>query len=167
MTTKNYYARPFLSNDHKSGFLFNSYDEFTELLLASKYKIFSITCNDNSLFELFDIFKIGQLNIKDWFDAKLENKTDLKKAKLFYLAKQGLDFKDAVNFIYSCNITKNNILNSATAYFNASNVDNNLPDHILPYIDYIKFANDCKSNGLMYEFNYNQQLWTCTNHNEF
>jgi hypothetical protein len=170
-----YFANPY--DTTTNGFYFESFEEYTEkaagLLNSSGAPVeeFMIDYIDGDDAQLFEACKVDQSNLEFWFD-EVESLKDHEKAALFYLVSvNGQDMDEAlqnrgghVRNIDDVILFQGELKEAAEELFDECYLSE-IPEHVRAYIDYDSFAQDCRLNGDMYEFEFNGETWTCTNAN--
>lgn len=123
---------------------------------------FEIQFIDGDDAELFGACGIGQSNINVWFED-IEFLHDYTKISLYYLVGvAGYSLGQALNKLDEPSICEGGILDAATEMFDECWLPN-IPDVVKFYVDYRKFAHDCQMGGDMFEFEYKNETFTCTN----
>lgn len=146
-------------------FDFGDFDEFVSNTEQTDGEKFIITCNDESIAELFNAFKINQNTLEAWLDADIANLVEHEKAAYYFLAEySNYDIQQAVEKMDDVRLHQGFLLDAATELFDDVYLDD-IPEGAKYYIDYKSFANDCRAGGDMYEFEYAGNKWTCVNSN--
>lgn len=127
--------------------------------LVEEFEIQFIDGDDSAL---FNACGINQSNIDTWFDV-IELMSDTVKLNLYYLAGvAGYSLEQALDKADEPSIYNGNLLDAATEFFDECWLPS-VPENIMYYIDYEKFARDCQLGGDMCEFEYDGKICTCTN----
>ena len=160
------YANPY--NLDAAGFYFENADEFTEKAqnLIDRYsnlvEEFEIDFIDGDDAALFNACGINQANLNIWFDD-IEALDEHEKINLFYfLSVTGYTLSQALDKVDEPSITQSSLRDAAEELFDECWL-HSVPESIRYYIDYGKFARDCEMGGDLVEFEYNNQIYTCTN----
>lgn len=125
---------------------------------------FEIQFIDGDDAELFEACSINQSNLNIWFN-EIEFLQDFEKVSLYYLVGViGYNFEQALTKIDEPSIYRGELLDAAAELFDECYL-HTIPDNIKYYVDYEKFARDCKLGGDMCEFEYTGTTFTCTNSN--
>jgi hypothetical protein len=168
MTIAQYFANPY--DTDATGFYFNSYEEYTSKAAAllnrsgAPVEEFMIDYIDGDDAQLFEACKVDQSNLEFWFDA-VEMLEDYQKAALFYLVSiNGQNVREALDNLEDVCLSQCDLLEAASELFDECYLGG-VPEAVQAYIDYDKFANDCRLSGDMYEFTFNGETYTCTNAN--
>jgi hypothetical protein len=174
-TINRLFANPY--NMDASGFYFETFEEFTEKSAALRdahgapVEEFMIDFIDGPDAQLFAACKVDQSNLEFWFD-EVEGLKYWEKVALFYLVSvNGQDLEEAlstcgggVRNIDDVSLFKGELKEAAEDLFDELYLSD-VPERVRAYIDYDSFAQDCRLNGDMYEFEFNGETWTCTNAN--
>lgn len=145
-----------------TGFYFENADEFIEKMESSGIEEFSIEFIGGDDAQLFDSCGIHQGNLDTWFED-IEPLEDWQKATLFFLTGiRGYHLSDAMEKIDDVSLYQGELLEAATELFDECYAYQ-IPENIRFYIDYEKFARDCRLGGDMDEFEFGVHTWTCTN----
>ena len=160
------YANPY--NLDAACFYFENADEFTEKAqnLIDRYsnlvEEFEIDFIDGDDAALFNACGINQANLNIWFDD-IEALDEHEKINLFYfLSVTGYTLSQALDKVDEPSITQSSLRDAAEELFDECWL-HSVPESIRYYIDYGKFARDCEMGGDLVEFEYNNQIYTCTN----
>jgi hypothetical protein len=168
MTIANYFANPY--DTDATGFYFASFEEYAEKSAAllnrsgAPVEEFMIDYIDGDDAQLFEACKVDQANLEFWFD-EVEMLTEDAKASLFYLVSvNGQDVREALGNLYDVCLSVGSLVDVASELFDEIYLSK-VPESVQAYIDYDKFANDCRLSGDMYEFTFNGETYTCTSAN--
>jgi len=127
--------------------------------LVEEYEIQFIDGDDAQLFE---VCGINQTNLELWFD-QIEMMQDHEKVNLYYLvAMFGCDLNQALEKLYDPCISESSLQDTAEDLFDECWL-NSVPESVRYYIDYEKFARDCRLSGDLVEFEFSNKTFTCTN----
>jgi|SRR5450830_346446 len=164
MTTLRLHATPY--NLDAIGFYFTNAEEYetkssTHLdSYGNLVEEFEIQFIDGDDAALFNACGIDQSNLSTWFND-IEFLQDHEKVSLYYLvAVAGYTLDQAIGKLDEPSITESSLLDAATELFDECYL---VPDAISYYIDYDKFARDCRMGGDLVEFEYANTTYTCTN----
>jgi hypothetical protein len=78
------------------------------------------------------------------------------------LSVAGYSLSQALDKVNEPSITQSSLRDAAEELFDECWL-HDVPENIRYYIDYGKFARECEIGGDMVEFEYNNQIYTCTN----
>jgi hypothetical protein len=161
--TNTFHAMPY--DTSKKGFYFTDFDSYIKGVEASGAEEFELQFIDGDDAELFNACGINQANLAQWFDD-VEVLDDHEKISLFYLMDNNLcsDLSDALDKIDDVSISQCSLRDAAEELFDECYL-HDVPEHVRAYIDYDRFANDCRLGGDMDEFTYQGETYTCTNAN--
>lgn len=161
--TNTFHAQPYDIN--KSGFYFSDYETYITGVAASGAEEFELQYIDGDDAELFNACSINQANLTQWFDD-VETLDDYQKVNLFYLMSNYIckDLTTALDTIDDVSISQCDLLEAATELFDDCYLSG-IPENVQAYIDYERFANDCRLGGDMNEFTFQGETYTCTNAN--
>jgi hypothetical protein len=164
--TTTLHATPY--NIEARGFYFEAIDEFEvkSTCHLDRYgnivEEFEIQFIDGLDAQLFEACSINQANLNTWFN-EIEFLKDYEKVSLYFLVSQiGYTLEQALEKLDEPSITESNLHDAAEALFDECYL-HLVPENIRYYINYEKFANDCKIGGDLSEFEYNGSIHTCTN----
>ena len=164
MTTNTYHAQPYDMN--KTGFYFTDMDSYLAGVEASGAEEFELQFIDGDREQacLFDALKINQATLVKWFD-EVEELDDWQKPALYWLTSdRGYSLEDALEIMDDVSLTEDTLQNAAEQLFDEIYL-HDVPESVRSYIDYDKFANDCRIGGDMDEFEFNGSTYTVTNAN--
>ena len=160
------YATPY--NLAAQGFYFTNMDDYEAKSkchldaygnLVEEYEMQYINGDDAAL---FNVCNINQANLSQWFDD-IEFLQDHEKVSLYYLvAIAGYSLDQAVDKIDDPSIATSTLRDAAEELFDECYL---VSDATSYYIDYDKFARDCRMGGDLVEFEYANTTYTCTNSN--
>lgn len=161
--TNTFHAMPY--DTSKQGFYFTDFDSYIKGVEASGAEEFELQFIDGDDAELFNACGINQANLAQWFDD-VEVLDDHEKISLFYLMDNNLcsDLSDALDKIDDVSISQCSLRDAAEELFDECYL-HDVPEHVRAYIDYDRFANDCRLGGDMDEFTFQGETYTCTNAN--
>lgn len=169
MSEENLYAKP-LDMD-ANGFYFQDFDDFEDKSsnlknhFGIKIDEFEIIYMEGENSRLFDVCGINQTNLQTWFDDVVYL-SENEKAALFFLMDNNFTNKlsDAITKVIAGDVCvqKTCLFDAAADFFDECYLWS-VPENIRFYIDYEKFASDCKISGDLVEFEFNNTRWTCTN----
>lgn len=161
--TNTFHAQPY--DMDKKGFYFTDFDSYIKGVAASGAEEFELQFIDGDDAELFNACGINQANLTQWFDD-VECLDDHEKIALFYLMDNNLcsDLSDAIDKIDDVSISQCSLREAAEELFDDCYL-HEVPEHVRAYIDYDRFANDCRIGGDMDEFTFQGETYTCTNAN--
>lgn len=146
----------------KKGFYFESFEEYEAKAEASGAEEFEIQFIDGDDYGLFNVCGICQINIKEWFE-EVETLQDYEKAVLFYLCGDlGESLAEGLTRIDEVSYSEGTLEEVAEQLFDDCY---EVPKDLAPYIDYEKFARDCRLGGDLCEFVYQGTTYTVTNAN--
>ena len=112
--------------------------------------------------QLFNVCGINQVTLNLWFD-EIEPLDDWQKPALFFLVSQrGYDVRDALQKLDEVTLYEGELLEAATELFDECYA-HEIPEKLRFYVDYERFANDCRLGGDMDEFQFDGETYTCTN----
>ena len=156
------FAEPILNS---SGYLIESYEDFQEIFLKMdlkpefKFTLVAASVEDQ---ELFKVCKLDADGLQVWFDD-IKPMLTHEKAALFYLMDNcGLAVEVAISKLEQVDIRKGTLLEAATEIFDEIYLAE-IPEAVQGYVDYDQFAYDCRISGDLYEFNFANEPYTCTN----
>lgn len=158
--TNQYHAQPY--DMTKKGFYFTDLDGYFAGVEASGAEEFELQFIDGEDAQLFNALKIDQCTLVKWFD-EVEGLEDYEKPALYWLvADCGYNLEDALDKIDEVSLTEDSLEDAAAQLFDDCY---DVPANIMAYIDYDKFANDCRIGGDLSEFEFNGSTYTVTNAN--
>lgn len=162
--TNTFHAQPY-DMDKNWGFYFTDFDSYIKGVEASGAEEFELQFIDGDDAELFKACGINQANLAQWFDD-VESLDDWQKVCLFYLMDNNIcsDLSDAIDKIDDVSVSQCSLRDAAEELFDECYL-HDVPEHVRAYIDYDRFANDCRLGGDMDEFTYQGETYTCTNAN--
>lgn len=162
MTTNTYHAQPY--DTSKAGFYFTDEDTYIKGVEASGAEEFELQYIDGDDAQLFNACGINQATIIKWFDD-VEGLDDWQKPALYWLTSdRGYSLEDALEIMDDVSLTEDTLQNAAEQLFDEIYL-HDVPESVRSYIDYDKFANDCRIGGDMDEFEFNGSTYTVTNAN--
>jgi hypothetical protein len=104
----------------------------------------------------------------EWLEREeVQDMSDVEKAALYYLIEErGYSFDKALDEMDNVQIYDGCLFDAATELFDEIYLSE-IPEKLQYYIDYQRFATDCRISGDMGEFMFLDNFFTCTNANEF
>ena len=166
-----FYANPY--NIGANGFYFESNDEFLEKSAALRdncgnvVEEFMIDVIDGTKeqIDLVNAIGIDQGNMEEVIEY-IESSDENEWPAMFFLLDNNIvdkldDAKDKVDDV--C-ITESRLIDAASELFDEC-YGHSIPNNIKFYVDYEKFAHDCRIGGDMTEFEFCGKTYTCTNAN--
>lgn len=158
--TNTYHAQPY--DISKSGFYFTDMDSYEAGVEASGAEEFELQYIDGDEAELFNACKINQATLARWFD-EIEGLDDYKKPALYWMVwDRSYTLDEALDSLDDVCITEESLEDAAAQLFDECY---DVPANIMAYIDYDKFANDCRIGGDLDEFEFKGTTYTVTNAN--
>jgi hypothetical protein len=162
-----FYAQPY--NPDAKGFYFTTAEEFETLssrcvdafgLPVEEFEIQFIDGTSEEA-DLFRACGVNQLNLGD-FMALLEDAQNHELPALFYLCDLGYTMEQAIYRAGDASIYHGNLTDASEDLFDECYL-HQIPEHLHAYIDYDRFANDCRLSGDMVEFEFGGETYTITN----
>jgi hypothetical protein len=162
-----FYAQPY--NLDARGFYFSTSDEFDTKASQCKdafglpVEEFEIQFIDGTSEEA-DLFKacgVNQSNIAEFLEV-LNETEDYQLPAISYLCDLGYTMGQAVSQSADASIFHGNLEDAAEELFDEIYL-HEVPEHLRNYIDYDRFANDCRLSGDMAEFEFGGETYTITN----
>ena len=162
-----FFAQPYSTD--AVGFYFSTLNTYTynaESLLdnfgnpVEEFEIQFIGGDDSQLFSACDI---NQSNLKLWF-LIIADLSEHEKTILYYLCSSSrYSLENALDKLEGVDLYEGSLKDVAENLFNEFYLNSiDVPEDLRFYIDYERFARDCKMNGDLYEFDFNGKTWTCT-----
>lgn len=152
------------------GFYFSTAEEFTTKAASltnthgQPVEEFELQFIDGDDGQLFEACRIDQTSLELWFD-EIGDLEPWKKVALFYLVNfAGFALPEAFERVEDVSLYEGTILEAATELFDSCYL-HEVPESVRNYVDYERFANDCRLGGDMTEFDYEGSTWTVTNAN--
>tara|TARA_R110001606_G_scaffold363430_2_gene517533 strand:- start:2737 stop:3246 length:510 start_codon:yes stop_codon:yes gene_type:complete len=135
------------------GFYFSDMDEFNTLYQQHPCEEFEIQFIDGDNPQLFSSALIGQANLEQWFDELVNIADDEDKAiQVIYLLNLGYTLDDALNKSDDVCLFHGLAEDYAYELFNECY---DIPESLVHYIDYEKFANDMLISSEITEYSRN------------
>lgn len=160
--TNTYHAQPY--DTSKSGFYFTDEDSYIKGVEASGAEEFELQFIDGEDAQLFNACRIDQSTIVQWFDD-VETLDDWEKIAVYWLVSdRGCTLEEALDSYEDVSISEDNLEGAANQLFDELYL-HDVPESVQAYIDYDKFANDCRLGGDLSEFDFNGSTYTVTNAN--
>lgn len=158
--TNTYHAQPY--DISKSGFYFTDMASYEAGVEASGAEEFELQFIDGEDAELFNACKINQATLAQWFD-EIEPLEDWAKIAFYWLVwDRSCTLEEALENYEDVSISEESLEDAAAQLFDEVY---EVPAAIAAYIDYDKFANDCRIGGDLDEFEFKGTTYTVTNAN--
>jgi len=162
-----FYAQPY--NPDARGFYFSTVEEFETLssrcvdAFGFPVEEFEIQFIDGTREEadLFRACGVNQANIGEFLEM-LDEVEDHQLPAVFYLCDMGYSMDEAKRKADDASIYEGDLEDAAEELFDDCYL-HEVPEHLRYYIDYDRFANDCRIAGDMAEFEFGGSTYTVTN----
>jgi len=162
-----FYAQPY--NPDARGFYFSTAEEFeskaSQLVDAFGCPVeeFEIQFIDGTSEEadLFRACGVNQANLSEYLEL-LDEVEDYQLPAVFYLCDMGYSMDEAKRKADEASIYEGDLEDAAEELFDDCYLYQ-IPEHLQAYVDYERFANDCRISGDMAEFEFAGKTYTITN----
>lgn len=141
--------------EHQSGECFDRYGQPVE-----EFEIQFIDGTDEEA-DLFRACGVNQANLAEFIEL-LDETPSHELPAIAYLCDLGYTMNDARSRADEASIHPGYLSEAAEALFDECYL-HQIPEHLHPYIDYDRFANDCRLAGDMVEFKFGGETYTITN----
>lgn len=162
-----FYAQPYNPDAH--GFYFSNTEEFESKIrqcvdaFGLPVEEFEIQFIDgtNAEADLFRACGINQANIAEFIEL-LDETLSHELLAIAYLCDLGYSMEQAKDKMDEVSIYHGNLAGASEELFDEC-YSHQIPEHLHAYIDYDRFANDCRLSGDMVEFEFGGETYTITN----